>query len=87
MKRFRSKADRDLMSVSLAMDPLAKEHILRLFRMGAHNIRHDWMYVLNRETGKYDRVPDPSAFNADINVHVGVSLLRTRDGQWFLNGQ
>lgn len=84
-KSFVSKEARNLMAFTLAIDPTMSEQVRHLFRMGAHNIRPDYMYVRNGK-GSYDRMPDPGAWNADITPQVGVSLLRGRDGVWFLNG-
>ena len=84
--RFRSKEARALMALTLAMDPTMAGQLRHLFRMGAYDIRPDYMYVFNRYTGKYDRMDDPGAWNATLFAHVGVSLLRGQDGVWFLNG-
>ena len=91
--RFRSKADRDLMAFAMAMDPNMKEHVMKLFRMKVRNIRADYMTVKVGDgssteqypTG-YDHLPDPGAWSGDITPHVGVMLLRTRKGEWWLNG-
>lgn len=84
--RFKSPEVRNMMAFTLALDPTMAEGVRKLFRMGAHNIRHDWMYV-RQPDGNYHRLPDPTAWNADINQHVGICLLRSRDGEWWLNGQ
>jgi hypothetical protein len=86
MSRFRSSQARELMAFTLALDPTMSDMLRRMFRMGAHDIRPDHMYVFNPATGKHDYMADPGAWNARINEHVGVSLLRGRDGVWFLNG-
>lgn len=91
-KRFRNQETRNLLALALALDPSAKPMVKRLLKMGAYEIRHDWMYVLNKTTGQYDHLPDPSAFNANLDAFgrknsMGVCLLRSRDGEWFLNGQ
>lgn len=90
-KRFRDQGTRNLLGLVVALDPTAAPMVRRLLKMGAYEIRHDWMYVLNKATGKYDRVPDPCAFNANLDAfggknNMGVSLLRSRNGEWFLNG-
>jgi len=84
--RFRTPADRALMALTLALDPSMTEMLRRMLRMGAHDIRADYMYIFNPTTGKHDYMDDPGAWNARINQHVGVSLLRGKDGVWFLNG-
>ena len=90
MRRFRSPEARALMTIVLAMDPSVRPMLRRMLAMGAHDIRPDYMYV-RRHPGSswdvsYDVVDDPGAWNARINAYVGVSLLRDRDGGWFLNG-
>jgi len=66
--------------------------ILRQFlSMRVYNIRHDTMLV-RQPDNTYMRQPDPSAWNADLDAfggknNMGVCMLRTRDGEWFLNGQ
>jgi len=90
-KRFRNSESRNLMAFVLALDPTMRDTLRQLLRMGAYNIRHDHMYVLNKETGKYDYLPDPTAWNADLDAfggknNMGVTMLRTRQGEWFLNG-
>lgn len=90
-ERFRNRETRNLLSFSMALDPTAVSCVKKLLKMGAYDIRHDWMYVLDQTTRKYDRVPDPTAFNASLDAfggknNVGVTLLRSRDGEWFLNG-
>lgn len=89
--RFRNQETRNLLALVIAMDPTALPTVKRFLKMKAYNIRHDWMYVLNKATGRYDRLPDPCAFNADLDAfggknNMGVCLLRSRDGEWFLNG-
>jgi hypothetical protein len=89
--RFRDQETRNLLALAVALDPTAAPIVRRFLKMKAYNIRHDWMYVLNKATGKYDRVPDPCAFNADLDAfggknNMGVSLMRSRDGEWFLHG-
>ncbi len=42
-KRFKNTESRNLMALALALDPKAAPHIRQLFRMGAYNIRHDYM--------------------------------------------
>lgn len=91
-KRFRNQETRNLLATVLAMDPSARPMVKRFLKMGAYEIRHDWMYVRNDQTGRYDQVPDPCAFNANLDAFgrknsMGVCLLRSRDGEWFLNGQ
>lgn len=89
--RFKTEETRGLLALAVAMDPKVAPLVRQLFRMGAYNIRHDFMYVKNPKTGEYDHVPDPCAFNANLDAFgrknsMGVCLLRTRDGEWFLNG-
>lgn len=91
-KRFRNQETRNLLSFVLALDPTVKPMVKRLLKMKAYEIQHDWMYVLNKETGNYDYLPDPCAFNANLDAfggknNMGVCLLRSRAGEWFLNGQ
>jgi len=83
--RFRSKTDRDLMALALAMDPTMAEGVRKLFRMGVRNIRHDRILFTNVGGTPFE-VPDPGAWSGDINPHVGIMLLRTREGEWWLNG-
>ena len=85
MSRFRSPEARALMTVVLAMDPSVRPMLRRMLAMGAHDIRPDYMFTRQAD-GSYDRTADPGAWDARINAHVGVSLLRDRDGGWFLNG-
>jgi len=90
-KRFRNQETRNLLALVVALDPTAAQTVKRFLKMGAYEIRHDWMYVRDPATGKYDRIPDPTAFNANLDAfggknNMGVSLMRSRDGEWFLNG-
>jgi hypothetical protein len=89
--RFRNQETRNLLALVVALDPTAAPVVRRFLKMKAYNIRHDWMYVLNKATGQHERLPDPCAFNADLDAfggknNMGVCLLRSRDGEWFLNG-
>lgn len=89
--RFKNKSARDLLAFTLVLDPTMQETLRALLRMGAYNIRPDSMYVLNSKTGKYDYISDPSAWNADLDAfggknNMGVTMLRSRDSEWFLNG-
>lgn len=91
MNRFKNTESRNLMALTIALDPTVKDCLRQLLKMGAYNIRHDHMYVFNPETGKHDHMPDPSAWNADLDAFgrknsMGVCMLRTRQGEWFLNG-
>jgi len=48
--------------------------------------------LVRQPDNTYMRQPDPSAWNADLDAfggknNMGVCMLRTRDGEWFLNGQ
>ena len=85
--RFKNKEARNMLSFILALDPhpTLKLMVQRMFRMGAHNIRFDTMLV-RRDDGKVEELPDPTCFLARVNDHVGVMLLRSRDGEWWLNG-
>ncbi len=79
------------MAFVVAMDPTVKENLMRLFRMGAYNIRPDHMHVLNRTTNQYEQMSDPGAWNADLDAfggknNMGVTMLRDKEGNWFLNG-
>ena len=74
------------MAFTLALDPTVKEGLRKMIRMGARNIHPDYMYIFNSITGMYDRVDDPCAWNGYTSSKVGVSLIRGRDGVWFLNG-
>ncbi len=97
-KRFKSEEARNLMALTLALDPSMTDCLRQLLRMGAYNIRPDRMYVKGQgckcgcaNTAAYDEVPDPGAWNADLDVfggrnNMGVTMLRGRDGKWFLNG-
>lgn len=90
-KRFRNRETRSLLALVVAMDPAATPMVRKFLDLGAYDIRHDWIWVLNA-TGKYDQAPDPCAFNATLDAfggknNMGVCLLRSRDGEWFLNGQ
>lgn len=84
-KVFKSKEARSLMALTLAIDPTMAPVLRQMIRMGAHSIHPDYMLVMKPEGG-YTRVDDPGAWNGYINASVGVSLLRGRDGVWFLNG-
>ena len=84
MNRFRSNQARGLMALTMEMDPAIKESLHQLFRMGAKDIRPDYM-LIRRGIG-YQRQDDPAAWNATIPGNLHVSLLRGRDGVWFLNG-
>lgn len=84
MSAFR-KETRGLMALVLAMDPTVSEPLRRMIRMGAKDIHPDYMYV-RKADGTYEHTADPCAWNGTINKFLGVSLLRGRDGQWFLNG-
>jgi hypothetical protein len=99
--RFKNPQARQLMALVLALDPSIKGALRQLFKMGAYNIRPDYMYVSegrrseatihNPQTEKYERTEDPCAWNADLDAFgrknaMGVSLLRSRQGEWFLNG-
>lgn len=85
MNTFATQAARKLMLTSLVMDPSMRPHVRKLMRMGAKNIRPDYMYIRNY-AGVLDRVVDPAAWNAKINECIGVSLLRNSDGSWFMIG-
>lgn len=89
-KRFRNQESRNLMVLTLGMDPNVRDCLRSLLRMGAYNIRPDRMLVRN-PSGSYDELPDPGAWNADLDAfggknNMGVTMLRTREGEWFLNG-
>ena len=56
--RFKSKADRELMALALAMDPTMKDAVRKLFRMGVRNIRHDRILFSNPGGSPFE-VPDP----------------------------
>lgn len=86
MKRFRNQEARQLMAFTLAMDPTMSEMLRRMLRMGVNNIYPDYMLVQKEGGCGYEPLPDPSAWMGRINQHVGVMLLRGRDGVWFLNG-
>lgn len=88
--RFKNKAARDLLAFTLALDPTMRDSLRSLLRMGAYNIRPDRMYVRNKD-GSYSESVDAGAWNADLDAfggknNMGVTMLRSRDGEWFLNG-
>lgn len=84
-KVFSSEKSRSLMALTLAIDPTMAPVLRQMIRMGVHSIHPDYMLVKAAD-GIYDRTDDPGAWNGYINASVGVSLLRGRDGVWFLNG-
>jgi hypothetical protein len=83
--RFKSPEVRKLMAFTLALDPTMADGVRKLFRMGVRNIRHDTMLVRQAD-GSYAQLPDPCAWMGDINQQVGIMLLRSKDGEWWLNG-
>jgi hypothetical protein len=91
---FKTPEARALMALVLAMDPTIAPHLRMMIRRGVRNIRHDHMSVLNRQTGKYDYLPDPCAWSGDITPHVGMMLLKGSSGvdrnhpdaKWWTNG-
>jgi hypothetical protein len=84
MTKFRNAHARGLMALTLAMDPKMAPTLRQFLRM-ATDIRPDYMLV--RESGgSYKRTDDPGAWHGTVNARVGVSLLRDRSGEWFLNG-
>ncbi len=83
--RFKNKETRNLMALALALDPTMRDSVRQLFRMGVRNIRHDHI-VRTTPNGKVEWIPDPGAWSGDINPHVGIMLLRNKDGGWWLNG-
>jgi len=83
--RFRTPEARAFMALVLAMDPTVAPWLRKMFRMGVRNIRHDRILFTNPGGTPFE-VPDPGAWSGDINPNVGIMLLRTREGEWWLNG-
>lgn len=90
-KRFKNQAARDLMSLTLLLDPTMRTCLRQMIRMGAYNIRPDYMYIMSSTAWKHEQVQDPAAWNGDIDAfggrnNMGIMMLRTDQGEWFLNG-
>lgn len=83
--RFRSPQDRSLMALALAMDPTLRPVLRRFLRMGVRNIRHDRI-LFTQKDGPCVEAPDPGAWSGDITPQVGCMLLRSREGEWWMNG-
>lgn len=88
--RFRNPEARNLMALTLAMDPDMRKDLRHFIRMQVRDIRPDYMLVKNPETDKYDYMDDPGAWNATLDLPSGaimiVSLIRGRDGRWSIHG-
>jgi hypothetical protein len=82
--RFKNEQARNLLRLTLAMDPTMTDMLRRMLRMGAHNIRPDYMLIRKGDT--YEQVDDPGCWIARLTPYIGVMLLRGKDGVWFLNG-
>lgn len=86
-KEDRCKAEhRNLLALVLTMEPQARKMYAILMKMGAKNIRPDHMYVRQAD-GKYERMPDPGAWNCQIDRCGGmmVALIRHGINDWSLH--
>jgi hypothetical protein len=86
---FRTPEDRALCALALALDPSMRPQLRLMLRMAAPgSVRADYMHV-RRPDGRYDRTPDPGAWNAHVALPGGgrmpFCLLRFRDGQWSIH--
>jgi hypothetical protein len=84
MTKFRNPEARSLMALTLAMDPEMAPELRQFLRM-ATDVRPDYMLVRGAD-GKYTRTADPGAWLGRVNDCVGVMLLRSGPGDWWLNG-
>jgi hypothetical protein len=81
---------RALLAFVLRNDPGAKRCYKNLMRMGAVNIRPD--YILFRlPSGNYDRTPDPGAWNVSIpfwnnpNEVFHACMMRHGENDWSIH--
>lgn len=72
------------LAMVLRYEPSAREMFRVLRRLGAKNIRPDYMLVRN-EQGTYDRLPDLKAWNANCRGGLAVSMLRHGENDWSLH--
>ncbi len=92
MKTFYNDYHRNLLLTALVFDPSMRECLRTMLRMGAKRIRADHMYVRQAD-GSYKFSRDPGAwigylYSGDPNsMHIGIMMLRDKDGNWFLNGE
>lgn len=80
----RKPEERALFALILRFDPEARKTFRTLRAMGATDLRLDHMYVRNAE-GKYDRNPDPAAWNGTIEPYGAICAIR-RDKEWSIHG-
>lgn len=97
MKRpsmFRDKEDRNQFAALMTSEPGLLEQFRILCRMEAYDLHPDYMFSLNKETGKYDRTDDPYAWNGRIKepgkydrfAYMSICLIKHRDGSWLIHG-
>lgn len=77
---------RDVLALILRSDRTARQAYRHLMKCGATRFRPDHMYV-RQQDGSYLCQPDLGAWHCDIPRFggIGASMLRGRDGVWFLN--
>jgi len=86
--RFRNEESRNLMAFVVACDPSVKK-VLRTFLRSVRDIKHDRMSVRQADN-TYKDMPDPSAWSGvfkkpSLGYH-GMTLLRSENGEWWING-
>lgn len=83
------KEHRNLLRLVMAIDPKIIPQLRILIRMGATNLRPDYMLLRDHDTGEVTRLDDPGAWNGIIEprpyISMSLCLLRHRDGGWFLH--
>jgi hypothetical protein len=88
--RVKKPADRALMAFILKNDPGASECYKHLLRMGATNIRPNYM-LFRLPNGRYEQATDPGAWHAFLpfknnpNDGLTVCMIRHRDNSWELH--
>lgn len=80
---------RNLLRLTMALDPKIIPHLRTLIRMGVSNFRPDYMLLRDTETGTVTRLDDPGAWNGMIEprpyTSFSLCLLRHRDGTWSIH--
>jgi hypothetical protein len=85
--RVQKPADRALLAFILKNDPGAKTCYKHLLRMGAINIRSDYM-LFRLPSDRYERAADPGAWHAFVpfkhtpNDGLHVCMIRHKDNSW-----
>ncbi len=77
--------ERPLFALILKLDPKARKAWNWLKSHGAARVSLDYMLILNKETNRYDRFPDPGAWNSYLPSYGPICLIR-RDEDWSIHG-